>query len=339
MEIGIDSFASNNQDETKNATVMAELLEQITLADNVNIDIFGIGEHHRKEFLDSAPSIILGAAAALTKQIRLTSAVSVLSATDPVRLFQQYATLDLISNGRAEMVVGRGSFSEAFPLFGLNFEDYDDLFKEKLDLLLKIREKETITWKGKFRPELIYQSIYPRPIQKKLPIWLGVGGTPASFQRAGELGLPLMIAIIGGQIKRFRPLIEIYKQAWNQANHNPSDCKVGIHVLGYVNDDAKQAEEDFYPGYQKMFTRIGQERGWPPITRQHYESQISNDGAFLVGDPEKIIKKIIQFNSDLGGLSRLTFQMNVAELNHNQMLNAITLIGESIIPEIKKINL
>ncbi len=339
MEIGIDSFASNNQDETKNATVMAELLEQITLADNVNIDIFGIGEHHRKEFLDSAPSIILGAAAALTKQIRLTSAVSVLSATDPVRLFQQYATLDLISNGRAEMVVGRGSFSEAFPLFGLNFEDYDDLFKEKLDLLLKIREKETITWKGKFRPELIYQSIYPRPIQKKLPIWLGVGGTPASFQRAGELGLPLMIAIIGGQIKRFRPLIEIYKQAWNQANHNPSDCKVGIHVLGYVNDDAKQAEEEFYPGYQKMFTRIGQERGWPPITRQHYESQISNDGAFLVGDPEKIIKKIIQFNSDLGGLSRLTFQMNVAELNHNQMLNAITLIGESIIPEIKKINL
>jgi len=339
MEIGIDSFASNNQDETKNATVMAELLEQITLADNLNIDIFGIGEHHRKEFLDSAPSIILGAAAALTKQIRLTSAVSVLSATDPVRLFQQYATLDLISNGRAEMVVGRGSFSEAFPLFGLNFEDYDDLFKEKLDLLLKIREKETITWKGKFRPELIYQSIYPRPIQKKLPIWLGVGGTPASFQRAGELGLPLMIAIIGGQIKRFIPLIEIYKQAWNQANHNPSDCKVGIHVLGYVNDDAKQAEEDFYPGYQKMFTRIGQERGWPPITRQHYESQISNDGAFLVGDPEKIIKKIIQFNSDLGGLSRLTFQMNVAELNHNQMLNAITLIGESIIPEIKKINL
>lgn len=337
MEIGIDSFASNNQDETKNATVMAELLEQIKLADNVNIDIFGIGEHHRKEFLDSAPSIILGAAAALTKQIRLTSAVSVLSATDPVRLFQQYATLDLISNGRAEMVVGRGSFSEAFPLFGLNFEDYDDLFREKLDLLLKIREKETITWKGKFRPELIYQSIYPRPIQKKLPIWLGVGGTPASFQRAGELGLPLMIAIIGGQIKRFRPLIEIYKQAWNQANHNPSDCKVGIHVLGYVNDDAKQAEEEFYPGYQKMFTRIGQERGWPPITRQHYDSQISNDGAFLVGDPEKIIKKIIQFNSDLGGLSRLTFQMNVAELNHNQMLNAITLIGKNIIPEIKKI--
>src|SRR6478752_5834208 len=239
MEIGIDSFASNMASDgtglaASSAQVLQQLLERIEHADRVGLDVFGIGEHHRKEFLDSAPSIILAAAASRTKRIRLTSAVTVLSAADPVRVFQNFATLDLISQGRAEMVVGRGSFIEAYPLFGLNLDDYDELFAEKLDLLLKIRQDESVTWSGKFRPALKNQSIYPRPLQSPFPIWLGVGGTPASFVRAGILGLPLMVAIIGGETHRFRPLIDLYRNAGIKAGFAPEKLKVGLHSLGYV---------------------------------------------------------------------------------------------------------
>ena len=262
MEIGIDSFAAasigSGEDRAKNSmNALDELLQRIEHADKAGLHIFGIGEHHRKEFLDAAPAIILAAAAARTKNIRLTSAVTVLSAADPVRVFQSFATLDLVSRGRAEMVVGRGSFIEAFPLFGLNLQDYDELFTEKLDLLLKIRNNELVTWSGKFRPPLHNQAIYPRPLQDPFPIWLGVGGTPASFVRAGTLGLPLMVAVIGGETHRFRPLVDLYREAGKRAGHAPEKLKVGLHSLGYVAATTQQAVDDFYPGYAETFTKIG----------------------------------------------------------------------------------
>ena len=268
MEIGIDSFAiTPTHANISNAQAMSELLERIVLADQVGLDIFGIGEHYRKEFLDSAPALILAAAASRTKRIILTSAVTVLSAADPVRVFQNFSTLDLISNGRAEIVAGRGSFIESYPLFGLNLNDYDELFIEKLDLLLKIRDNEIVNWSGKFRPALNNQAIYPRPIQKKLPIWLGVGGTPESFARAGSLGMPLMVAIIGGETHRFRPLIDLYKSAGKQAGYTTEELKVGLHSLGYVANSRDEAINDYYPGYAELFTKIGQERGRPPVTK------------------------------------------------------------------------
>ena len=337
MEIGIDSFAAarlseNNTGENDNACSMAELLERIERADQVGLSLFGIGEHHRKEFLDSAPTLILAAAAARTKNIRLTSAVTVLSAADPVRVFQNFATLDLISNGRAEMVVGRGSFIEAYPLFGLNLSDYDALFAEKLDLLLKIRDSETVTWSGRFRQPLKDQAIYPRPVQETIPIWLGVGGTPASFVRAGTLGLPLMVAIIGGETHRFKPLIDLYREAGAKAGHSADKLKVGLHSLGYVADTSESAANEFYPGYAETFTRIGKERGWPPVTRQHFDSQIGKTGALLIGGPEEIAEKIIRHSEALGGISRLTFQMDNASLSQAKLLRSIELIGEKVMP-------
>src|SRR5712671_4068869 len=253
-------FSGNSSRSINDADALAQLLERIEHADHTGLDVFGIGEHHRKGFLDSAPTLILAAAAARTKNIRLTSAVTVLSAADPVRVFQNFATLDLISRGRAEMVVGRGSSIEAFPLFGYNLQDYDELFAEKLDLLLKIRNNEFVTWSGKFRPALKNLPVYPRPLQNPLPVWLGVGGTPESFARAGTLGLPLMVAIIGGEPHRFRPLIDLYREAGKRSGHAPEKLKVGIHALGYVADTDKQAADDFFPGYAEAFTRIGQER-------------------------------------------------------------------------------
>lgn len=341
MEIGIDSFAAlrpvyknpTNEDYVK---TIAELLERIEYADRVGLDVYGVGEHHRKEFLDSSPAVILSAAAARTKQIRLTSAVTVLSAADPVRVFQDFSTLDLISKGRAEIVVGRGSFSESFPLFGFNFEDYDDLFAEKLDLLLKIRGNETINWSGKYRPALIDQSIYPRPYQNPIPIWLGVGGSPGSFIRAGELGLPLMIAIIGGETRRFRPMVDRYKEAGIKAGHSEDSLKVGIHSLGYLASSQEDAIEDFYPGYAETFTKIGRERGWPPTTREQYNAQIGPSGALLVGDSDVVIEKIQRHSEDLGGISRLTFQMNVASLPHSKLLQSIELIGTKVVPAFQK---
>jgi probable LLM family oxidoreductase len=335
MEIGIDSFAAAPLNETiTNARALAELLERIELADQVGLDVFGIGEHYRKEFLDSAPAIILAAAAARTNNIRLTSAVTVLSAIDPVRVFQNFATLDLISNGRAEIVAGRGSFTESFPLFGLNLHDYDKLFSESLDLLLKIRESEFVNWNGTIRPALKNQAIYPRPLQEQIPIWLGVGGTPASFVRAGELGLPLMVAVIGGETYRFRPLIDLYKNAGAEAGHSKEQLKVGLHSLGYVAKTKEEAINDYYPGYAEMFTRIGKERGFPPVSRQRFDAQNGPMGALLVADPNEVADKILRHSEDLGGISRFTFQMD-AGLSHQKLMRSIELIGTKVAPMVK----
>jgi probable LLM family oxidoreductase len=311
---------------------LRQLLERIEHADSAGLDVFGIGEHHRKEFLDSAPAVILAAAAARTKRIRLTSAVTVLSAADPVRVFQNFATLDLISEGRAEMVVGRGSFIESFPLFGLNLQDYDELFIEKLDLLLQIRANEVVNWSGRFRPALNNQAIYPRPVQDPLPVWIGVGGTPQSFVRAGTLGLPLMVAIIGGETHRFRPLVDLYKKAGKEAGHPPEQLKVGLHSLGYVGQTTEEAVADFYPGYAETFTRIGRERGWPPVTRAHFNAQNGPRGALLVGGPEEIAGKILRHSEALGGISRISFQMDNAKLSHAKLMESIGLLGSKVAP-------
>ncbi|MDH7459969.1 LLM class flavin-dependent oxidoreductase [Chitinophagaceae bacterium 26-R-25] len=336
MEIGVDSFAAMfSGDSSKvidDATAMAQLLERIVHADQNGLDVFGIGEHHRKGFLDSAPALILAAAAASTKQIRLTSAVTVLSAADPVRVFQSYSTLDLISNGRAEMVVGRGSFIDAFPLFGYDLNDYDELFTEKLDLLLKIRANEFVTWSGKFRPAIKNQPVYPRPVQHSIPIWIGVGGTPQSFVRAGALGLPLMVAIIGGQTHHFRPLVDLYRQAAEKAGHAPEKLQVGMHSIGYVAETTQQAIDDFYPGYAASMTKIGKERGWPPMTRRSFEDQMGPEGALLVGNPEDVAAKILRHSQSLGGISRLTFQLDSAELPHEKLMQCIELIGTRLKP-------
>ena len=337
MEIGIDSFAaampgSKTGIASRNADSIGQLIDRMEHADKVGLDVFGIGEHHREEFLDSAPTIILAAAAARTKRIRLTSAVTVLSAADPVRVFQNFATLDLVSRGRAEMVVGRGSFTEAFPLFGLNLHEYDEPFSEKLDLLLNIRENEYVTWSGKFRPALNKQPIYPRPLQDPFPVWIGVGGTPESFVRAGTLGLPLMVAVIGGETHRFRPLVDLYRKAGERAGHAPDKLKVGLHSLGYVANSTEEAVNDFYPGYAETFTRIGKERGWPAVTRAHFDAQSGPRGALLVGGPEEIAEKILRHSEALGGISRITFQMDNAGLSHGQLLNAIELLGTKVSP-------
>jgi probable LLM family oxidoreductase len=338
VEIGIDSFVASMTDagvRTAPEQRMSDLLEEMALADEVGLDVFGIGEHHREEFLDSAPAVILAAAAARTKNIRLASAVTVLSAADPVRVFQEFATLDLISGGRAEIVAGRGSFIESFPLFGLKLEDYDDLFAEKLELLLLLRDETNPHWSGKHRPALTGQGVFPRPLQPKLPIWLGVGGTPASFARAGALGLPLMIAIIGGEPHRFRPLVDLYREAGKRAGHAPESLKVGIHALGYVAETDAQAADDFFPGYAASFTKIGQERGWGPVTRRHFDALLGPSGALVVGGPETVLRKIAHYDESLGGISRLSFQMSVAGLPHNRLMHAIGLLGSQVAPLVR----
>jgi probable LLM family oxidoreductase len=338
MEIGIDSFAAAHTDSSRALSPserLRNLIDEIVHADQVGLDVFGIGEHHRQEFLDSAPAVILAAAAARTSRIRLTSAVTVLSAADPVRVFQQFATLDLISQGRAEMVVGRGSSIEAFPLFGFRLDDYDELFAEKLELLLRVRDNEHVTWSGKYRPPLTGQGVFPRPVQNPLPIWLGVGGTPASFVRAGVLGLPLMVAIIGGQTKRFRSLVELYREAGERAGHPIDRLKVGVHSLGYVAATTEEAADDFFPGYARAFTDIGKERGWPPVTRAGFDAQRGPQGALLVGSPEEIVEKIIRHSEALGGVSRFTFQMNAASLPHAKLMQAIELLGTRVAPALR----
>ena len=336
MEIGIDSFAAmfsgNSSKRINDADAMAQLLDRIEHADRLGLDVFGIGEHHRKGFLDSAPTLILAAAAARTHRIRLTSAVTVLSAADPVRIFQNFATLDLISRGRAEMVVGRGSSIEAFPLFGYNLQDYDALFEEKLGLLLNIRANEFVTWSGKYRPALRHLPVYPRPVQDSLPIWIGVGGTPESFIRAGSLGLPLMVAVIGGETRHFRPLVDLYREAGKKAGFTPEQLKVGLHSLGYIADTSKEAIDDFYPGYAESMTKVGKERGWPTMTRSRFESQMGPGGALLVGSPEEVAEKILRHSEALGGISRLTFQMDSAELPHEKLMHSIELISTRVKP-------
>jgi alkanesulfonate monooxygenase SsuD/methylene tetrahydromethanopterin reductase-like flavin-dependent oxidoreductase (luciferase family) len=317
MQIGIDSFAATISDPITGQIVdaaqqLSDLLTEIEHADQAGLDVFGIGEHHRPEFLDSAPTIILAAA------------------------FQNFATLDLISNGRAEIVAGRGSFVESYPLFGLALKDYDSLFTEKLDLLLKIRESTEVHWSGKHRASLTGQGIYPRPLQNPLPIWIGVGGTPASFARAGVLGLPLMVAIIGGEHRSFRSLIDLYREAGQRAGHSPEQLKVGIHSLGYVADTTEQAADEFFPGYARTFTDIGKERGWPPTTRAQFDALRGSTGALLVGDAETVAEKILRINEDLGGISRLTFQMSVATLSHARLMHAIEVLGAKVAPVVRK---
>src|SRR2546422_7096818 len=341
MQIGIDSFAAAISDPATGLTLspverMHHLLEEIELADRVGLDVFGIGEHHRAEFLDSAPVVILSDAATRTENIRLTSAVTVLSASDPVRVFQEFATLDLISRGRAEIVAGRGSFVESYPLFGLRLEDYDSLFAEKLELLLKIRENTHVHWSGKHRAPLTGQAVYPRPLQNPLPIWIGVGGTPESFARAGMLGLPLMVAIIGGEPKRFRPLLDLYREAGRRAGHSAEKLIVGLHAIGFLGDTTQRAADDFYPGYAHTFTEIGKERGWPPATRAQFDALRGPTGALLIGDAETVAQKILYVNEILGGLSRITFQMGVSALPHEKMLRSIELLGTGVAPIVRK---
>jgi probable LLM family oxidoreductase len=339
MQIGIDSFAAAYDDASRamsGADRLRNLIEQIEHADQVGLDSFGIGEHHRKDYLDSAPAVILGAAASRTTRIRLTSAVTVLSSADPVRVFQNFATLDLLSNGRAEIVAGRGSFVDSFPLFGFRLEDYDSLFAEKLDLLLKIRDSERVHWSGKHRAALTGQGVYPRPLQNPLPIWLGVGGTPESFVRAGTLGLPLMVAIIGGETRRFRPLIDLYRQAGERAGHSPDRLKVGVHSLGYVAATPEEAADDFYPGYARAMTDVGKERGWPPMTRGRFDAQRGPHGALLIGDPDEVTEKILRHSEALGGISRMTFQMNAASLSHDKLMRAIELLGTRVAPAVRE---
>jgi probable LLM family oxidoreductase len=339
MEIGIDTFASAKPKASTPddyADSLDLLLERIKLAEKVGLDLVGVGEHHRKEYLDSAAHVIFGAAAAQTTKIKLVSAVTVLSAADPVRVFQNYATLDLLSRGRAEIVAGRGSFGEAFPLFGHNFNDYEALYEEKLELLLKIRDNNPISWSGKFRSPLNNQGIYPRPFSEKLPIWRGVGGTPASFAKAGAQGLPLMIAIIGGETHRFRPLVDLYKQTYREYRHPLENMKVGIHSMGYIAETTEKAIDHFYPGHKKNMDKIGKERGWAPMTMDRFLYQNSPKGAFLVGDPETVANKIIRHSESLDGLSRFTFQMDVSGLSHENYLNSIELLGTEVAPRVSE---
>lgn len=345
MQIGIDSFAASIADPVTGMLLspverMQNLIEEMELADQVGLDVFGIGEHHRADFLDSAPAVILAAAATRTKTIRLAAAVKVLSADDPVRVFQEFATLDLISRGRAEIVVGRGSFIESFPLFGLPFDEYDSLFTEKLDLLLNIRENTHVHWSGRHRPALTGQAVYPRPMARAngepLTIWLGVGGTPQSFARAGALGLPLMVAIIGGEPHRFRPLIDLYYEAGKRAGHAAEKLKVGVHSIGFAGDTTQQAADDFFPGYAQTFTQIGKERGWPPTTRGQFDALRGPTGALIVGDAETIAAKMLHEHQALGGLARMTFQMGVSTMPHAKMMRAIEILGTKVAPIIRK---
>lgn len=342
MHIGVDSFVSRVTDpstghEIGAAERLAHLLEEIELADRSGLYSFGIGEHHREEYYDSAPPVILAAAAARTERIRLGSAVAVLSAVDPVRLFQQFATLDLISRGRMDLVVGRGSFTEAFPLFGLDLADYDSLFAEKLELLLQLRDQPRVTWSGRHRPPLLDQGVYPRPFQDPLPVWVGVGGTPESFVRAGLLGLPLMVAIIGGEPRRFAPLVDLYRRAGAEAGHDPASLQVGLHVFGYVGESRQQAADTIYPGWHEMFTTISRERGFPPPQRAQFDATSGPDGAFFLGDPDGIVEKLGRVADQLGGVDRVSLQMTNPRLAHADLLRGIELLGTEVAPRVAEL--
>lgn len=305
------------------------------LADQVGLDVYALGEHHRPEFLSSAPAVILAAAAARTARIRLSSAVTVLSSDDPVRVFQDFATLDLISQGRAEVMAGRGSFIESFPLFGYDLKDYNELFSEKLELLVRLNAGETITWAGKHRPPLDNLGVYPRPYGETLPIWVAVGGTPESVVRAARLGLPMALAIIGGMPERFAPFVELYREAAADAGHDPSSLPVSINSHGFIADDARQAADDYWPGYQLMMGKIGRERGWPPPSRHQYEASITLRGADFIGSPEQIVEKIL-FQHSLFGHQRLLLQLGVGTIAHAKVMRAIELLGTEVAPVVRE---
>ena len=336
MELGIYSFGEATPDPETGRTISAHervqrLLDEIELADQVGLDVYGLGEHHRREFTVSAPAVVLAAAAARTKRIRLTSAVSVISSDDPVRVFQNFATLDLVSNGRAEIMAGRGSFTESFPLFGYDLADYDDLFEEKLDLLLKIRESERVTWRGKHRVAIADLPVFPRPVQNPLPVWIAVGGHPESVVRAGRLGLPLALAIIGGEPRRFVPLVDLYREAGRRAGHDPATLRVSINSHGFIEEDSERAADDAYAAYSYVMAKIGRERGWPPPSRQQFEIERGPLGANLVGTPDEVAAKIL-YEHELFGLDRFLIQLSVGTLPHEKVLHAIELFGTKVAP-------
>jgi len=338
IEIGIDSFVGTALDAEGlpfgEELRMQQLLEAAELADQVGLHVFGIGEHHRPDYIASCPAVVLAAIAARTKRLRLASAVTVLSSDDPVRVFQQFATLDLISQGRAEIIVGRGSFIESYPLFGFDLRHYDALFAEKLELLLTLREQVYVHWSGQFRAPLTGQGVFPRPVQKPLPIRLGVGGTPASFVRAGQLGLPLVLAIIGGAPAAFRPYVDLYRDAWRKAGHPEDQLSVGIHTIGYVGESTEEAATTLYPGYEVVFGRIGKERGWPGSPRLQFEQSRGPKGALMVGSSQDIAEKILRINEDLGGIDRVTIQIDGAMVGQENLLAAIHRLGAEVTPRV-----
>ncbi|GLV59296.1 luciferase [Dictyobacter sp. S3.2.2.5] len=340
MELGFYTFADVMPSPLTGETIspaqrLRDLIEEIELADQVGLDVFGVGEHHRPGYAVSTPAVVLAAAAERTKKIRLTSTVTVLSSDDPVRVFQDFATLDLLSGGRAEIMAGRGSFIESFPLFGYDLDDYDELFTEKLDLLLRIRESERVTWSGQHRPALDNLGVYPRPIQNPLPIWIAVGGTPASVQRAGILGLPLAIAIIGGEPARFAPLARLYRQAAQHAGHDPSTLPISINSHGYIADTSQTAREEHAPYYMEMMNMLGRERGWGKMTRSQYDAGSSLRGALLVGSPEEVTEKIL-FQHKIFGHQRFLMQTSVGAMPHNKVMHAIELFGTKVAPIVRR---
>ncbi len=340
MELGLYTFAENTPDPVTRERIspaqrLHNLLEEIELADQVGLDVFGVGEHHRPDYIVSAPAVVLAAAAARTKRIRLTSAVTVLSSDDPVRVFQDFATLDLLSNGRAEIMAGRGSFIESCPVFGFVLQDYNELFEENLRLLLRIRESERVSWSGQHRPPIDDLAIYPRPVQNPLPVWIAVGGTPQSVVRAGTLGLPLALAIIGGSPERFAPFIELYRESARQAGHNPDHLRVSINSHGFLADESRDAADIFFPSYAETMSRIGQERGWPPTTRMQFEAQRSLRGALLVGSVQEVIDKIM-FQYQIFRHNRFLAQFTVGSIPHAKMMRAIELFGTAVAPVIRR---
>jgi probable LLM family oxidoreductase len=341
MELGISSFGEVIPDGVSGKAVHAhqrvqQLLDEIKLADQVGLDVFALGEHHRPDYVVSAPEVILSAAAALTKTIRLSSSVTVLSSADPVRVFQNFATLDLVSNGRAEIMAGRGSFIESFPLFGYDLNDYNELFTEKLDLLLAINQQETVTWQGKQRASISGLGVYPRPIQPKLPIWLAVGGTPASAVRAGTLNLPMTVALLGGTPDRFVPLVNLFRQSARQAGHDVSQLPLGINSHFYIADDSQRAANEFYPFYTAMMNRVGKERGWSPLGRDQFE-YLREYGPLLVGSPQQVIDKILYFHELFGNTRYLAQLIGSDTQEHTNAMHAIELFGTKVAPEVRKV--
>ena len=339
MELGIYTFAERHPDPSTGVLIspaerLHNLMEEIELADRLGLDVFGVGEHHRPDFVVSAPGVVLGAAAVLTRRIRLTSAVSVLSSDDPVRIFQEFSTVDLLSDGRAEIMAGRGSFIESYALFGYDLKNYDALFAEKLDLLLQLREAERITWSGRHRASIDDRGVYPRPVQERLPIWIAVGGTRESAVRAGTLGLPMALAIIGGLPEQFVPLVRIFRDAARRAGHDPATLPLGINSHGYVAETSQQARDEFFPSYAYAMTAIGRERGWPPLTRTAFDASCSLRGALFVGSPQDVIEKI-RFQRELFGHQRFLMQMSVGTMPHAHVKRSIELFATRVAPEIR----
>lgn len=340
FEIGVYTFADRSPDPATGHSIsaqqrMQDLLEEIALADQVGLDVFGVGEHHRPDYVVSAPAVVLAAGAALTKRIRLTSAVTVLSSDDPVRVFQDFATVDLISGGRAEIMAGRGSFIESFPLFGFDLNDYDELFAEKIEMLLALRKTERLTWSGRHRPAVDDRGVYPRPVQEELPLWIAVGGTPQSAARAGTLGLPMALAIIGGEPERFAPFADLYRNTGRRTGHDDSKLKLSINSHAYVSDNSRRAADEFFPYYAAVMSRIGRERGWPPTTREQFEALRTPRGALLVGEPEEVIDKIL-FQHSIFGHQRFMAQMDLGTVPHPQLMRAIELLGTEVAPAVRK---